>query len=151
MRRECGLGRRRGKVLEGLFVLTTLCLAALCTPVRATAQQESMDAVRALFAAFNAHAPDSMAAWVTDDFQLYYVDDAGIATLAVQGPEALRAEMRSYFEARPEVQSRISGVVEGDRFVALREQIVGGASSLAVYEVADGRVRRVWYYPAEGG
>lgn len=151
MRRECSVGGRRGKVLTGLVVVTTLGLTGLCTPVGATAQQEPMDAVRALFAAFNAHAPDSMAASVTDDFQLYYVDDAGIATLAVEGPEALRDEMRSYFEARPEVQSRISGVVDGDRFVALREQIVGGASSLAVYEVADGLVRRVWYYPAEGG
>jgi hypothetical protein len=39
--------------------------------------------------------------------------------------------------------------VNGPRFVSFREQIVGGKSSLAVYEVEAGLIRRVWYYPAE--
>jgi hypothetical protein len=57
--------------------------------------------------------------------------------------------MREYFVPRPEVRSTIVGAVNGPRFVSFREQIVGGKSSLAVYEVEAGLIRRVWYYPAE--
>ena len=57
--------------------------------------------------------------------------------------------MDTYFAARPSVRSVISGVVDGPVFVAFREQIVGGASSLAVYEVHNGLIRRAWYFPAE--
>lgn len=92
-----------------------------------------------------------MAALATDDFELYYVGEDGVAELATRGATALRDDMVAYFAARPTVRSRVTGSIGGRRFVAFREQIVGGASSLAVYEVVGARVRRAWYYPAEGG
>ena len=33
--------------------------------------------------------------------------------------------------------------------LTFREQVVGGESSLAVYEVHDSLIRRAWYFPAE--
>lgn len=103
----------------------------------------------ALIEAFNAHDPAAMATLVTDDFELYYVGDDGVATLATTGREALRQEMVEYFEVQPTVQSEIEGSVGGDRFVAFRERVVGGASSLAVYEIGGELLRRVWYFPSE--
>lgn len=102
-----------------------------------------------LVEAFNQHDPAAMAALVTGDFELYYVDESGVASLGIQGAEQLAAEMTSYFAARPTVRSTISAAIDGPVFVSFREQTVGGQSSLAVYEVRDGLIRRAWYFPAE--
>ena len=115
----------------------------------AEAPKGAMTTARQLLDAFNAHDPAAMAKLVTNDFELIYVDDQGKGEVALVGPEALVAEMTGYFKVRPEVQSKAESVIDGPRFAAFRERIVGGASSLAVYEVHDGLIRRVWYYPAE--
>lgn len=109
----------------------------------------ALSVAEALVDAFNRHDPEAMATLVHDDFELYYVDEAGVAALAVRGPEQLVAEMTPYFAARPDVRSTIAATIDGPVYVAFREQIVGGQSSLAVYEVRDGLIKRVWYYPAE--
>lgn len=113
--------------------------------------QEPIEVAESLLAAFNAHDPAGMASLVTDDFELFYIDAEGRAGLATTGPEALRLEMAAYFDALPGVRSEIEGAIPGTRYVAFRERIVGGDSSLAVYEVEGDRVRRAWYYPAESG
>jgi len=110
-----------------------------------------MDVAEALLVAFNEHDPETMASLVTPDFELFYFDNDGQAGLAVTGPEALRAEMTEYFASNPNVRTTMTGSITGDRFVAFREQVVGGASSLAVYEIVGSKVRRTWYYPAEPG
>jgi len=113
------------------------------------AELSALTAAQTLMDAFNQHDPDAMAALVTSDFELYYFDDEGVASLSTRGAEQLRADMVSYFASRPAVRSTIVDVIEGPVFVSFREQIVGGQSSLAVYEVRQGLIRRVWYYPAE--
>jgi hypothetical protein len=57
--------------------------------------------------------------------------------------------MNAYFASRPTVHSTITAAIDGPHFVSFREQITGGDSSLAVYEIRDGLVRRAWYFPAE--
>ena len=96
-----------------------------------------------------------MAALVSDDFELYYVS-GGDTTLGLRGPEALRAEMTEYFRGLPDVRSEALDTLVSGSFVAFRERVRwpgNGAektqSSLAVYEVREGSIRRVWYYPAE--
>jgi len=131
--------------------LAALLLLPLA-PGGATAQETESSALavaRALMDAFNEHDADAMAALVTSDFELYYFDEDGAASLSTKGPEQLRADMVSYFASRPSVRSTIVGAIDGPVFVSFREQIVGGQSSLAVYEVRRGLIRRVWYYPAE--
>jgi hypothetical protein len=114
-------------------------------PVQATA----LVTATALVDAFNLHDPLAMAELVTTDFELYYVDDKGVASLGTRGRVQLVDEMLGYFKSRPEVRSEIVGAIDGPVFVSFREQIVGGESSLAVYEVRDGLIRRAWYFPAE--
>ena len=130
------------------------CVLALSSILAAPVQGQGEDPVevaRALLAAFNAHDPEAMADLVTPSFELYYMSEDGSAGLALTGPEALREEMTAYFEALPAVQSEFRGAIGGHRFVAFREFIVGGDSSLVVYEIEGQKVRRAWYYPEEPG
>ena len=109
----------------------------------------ALSVAEALVDAFNQHDPAAMAALVSSDFELYYVDDQGVAGLALTGPDQLAAEMTGYFASRPSVQSVIADAIDGPVYTSFREQIVGGQSSLAVYEVRDGLIKRVWYFPKE--
>jgi len=109
----------------------------------------ALSVAEALLEAFNRHDPEAMAALVAPDFELYYVDEEGVAELAVRGPVELVAEMTAYFESLPSVRSTIAAAIDGPVYVSFREQIVGGQSSLAVYEIRHDLIRRVWYYPAE--
>ena len=144
--------RASGAPLSGSIPLWALGLFALLgaeIPAQEQAPPSARSVVEALLAAFNQHDPAAMAALVTTDFELYYIDDQGVAELSLRGPDGLRAEMTGYFANRPNVRSRIAGVVDGPVFVSFREQVVGGQSSLAVYEVRAGLIKRVWYFPAE--
>ena len=109
----------------------------------------ALTVAEALVDAFNQHDPTAMAAMVSGDFELYYVDEDGLAALALTGPDQLAAEMTGYFASNPSVQSTIADAVDGPAYASFREQIVGGQSSLAVYEVREGLIKRVWYFPAE--
>ncbi len=112
-------------------------------------ERSALSVAQALVDAFNDHNPEAMAVLVSPDFELYYFDDDGVARLAIHGPEQLAAEMTAYFSNHPSVQSTIADAVDGPVYTSFREQIVGGQSSLAVYEVREGLIIRVWYYPAE--
>ena len=128
-----------------------LVAALFVAPFAQAGAPTALAVATALVDAFNDHDPVAMARLVTKDFELYYFDEHGVAGRALQGPEALMAEMKGYFAARPSVRAEIVGAVDGPVFVSFREQIVGGQSALAVYEVRNGLIRRVWYYPAEPG
>lgn len=99
--------------------------------------------------AFNAHDAEAMGAFVTDDVEIFYVDDAGVPEIGTRGRSQLATQMTAYFEALPEVASSIESILPGPVYVSVRERIVDGAASLAVYEVRDGLIRRVWYYPVD--
>lgn len=118
----------------------------------------ALDTAKRLLDAFNRHDPAAMAALVDPRFELIYVSEDGLSEIAARGPAELERQMTAYFRAQPSVRSEIEGSIGGSRFVAFRERPQPTAerperrpSSLAVYEVVDGKIRRAWYYPAEGG
>lgn len=132
--------------------MSALVLTIL-TPAAGHAQRDGTDdpvkVVETFIDAFNDHDVPAMMSLVTEDIELYYQDENGVFGLASRSAEQLATDMRAYFAHRPTVRSTIDGVIAGPTFVAFREQIVGGKSSVAVYEIRQGLVRRVWYYPAE--
>ena len=130
-----------------LLVFGSLLLTEVSAQEPGTAS--ALPIAEALVDAFNRHDPEEMATLVSPDFELYYVDEEGVAGLAISGPDQLAGEMETYFASHPSVQSTIAGAIDGPVYTSFREQIVGGQSSLAVYEVRDGLIKRVWYYPAE--
>lgn len=112
--------------------------------------QDVRQPVLQLLEAFNAHDPERMGQVVADDVEVFYVAEDGAAELGTRGRAQLVAEMTDYFQALPDVQSEVEAMISGNTYVSLRERIVGGDASLAVYEVRDGRIQRVWYYPVDG-
>ena len=143
--------------MRPLWTGLALLLCLTVTPLAmADDEGSALATAKQLLDAFNRHDPDAMAALVAGDFELFYVSDAGQAELGAKGPDDLRTQMTGYFASRPTVRSVIEGSVDGPRFASFRERAISirdgmerSASSLAVYEVVDGKVLRVWYYPAE--
>jgi hypothetical protein len=142
----------RGVAVHAIRVTGLLLLAWVPSTgvgAQAAGAAGALPIAEALVEAFNRHDPKAMTSLVSPNFELYYVDEEGVADLAVSGPDQLFDEMTAYFETRPAVRSVIADAIDGPVYVSFREQIVGGRSSLAVYEIRDGLIRRVWYFPAE--
>ena len=143
---------------EYRYLLTTCCVFfATLTSATAVVAQQHAALIDEFSAAFNAHNPEKMASFVTDDFALYYVSTDGEAELATQGPKALAREMAQYFQALPTVASKLDQRNEVGDYVSFRETASWttangqqkSQASLAVYQIADGKIQRVWYYPAQ--
>ena len=95
-----------------------------------------------------------MAALVTEDFEYLSVNGANLGVDA-KGREALRQSMVSYFGSFPDVHSVLEHATLTGPYVAIRERVAWTAksgpqsqASLGVYEVHEGLIRRVWYFPA---
>lgn len=114
----------------------------------------SEQVVRAFIAAYNRHAvPDLLA-----------LADTGIVWLSVEGDSvrveargraALEQSLTGYFRQVPSTRSDVESLSALGPWVSVRErarwQGANGPrtqAALSVYEVRDGLVRRVWYYPA---
>ena len=134
------------KALRALLFGCLLLLTA-CTHVKNSTG--ALSVAEELVEAFNRHDAEAMARQVATNFELYYVDEAGASALAITGRDQLIKEMKGYFESQPSVKSTVLSSMDGPVYVSFREQIVGGQSSLAVYEIRDQLIQRVWYYPAE--
>ena len=55
--------------------------------------------------------------------------------------------MTTYFTSHPSVKSTIAAAIDGPVYTSFREQIVGGQSSIAVYEIRNGLIKRACLLP----
>ena len=131
-----------------------LILATAAAPAQEMVSKESAIVI-AFVDAFNAHDPAAMAEMVTDDVQWLAINGDAMSVDA-QGKKALTAAMAAYFEACPSCRSEISGLVHLDSRVSVIETAhweskdgPRSQSAFAVYELRDGLIRRVYYFPAE--
>ena len=114
------------------------------------------ECVRAFVAAFNARDVDGMLALATDGVEWASVDGAKV-TIETAGKEALRTSMTSYFASCPSCRSALEWVaVTGARVAAFeraswtaKDGAAKSQASLSVYELVDGKIARVYYFPAE--
>lgn len=112
--------------------------------------------VRAQLAAFNVRDVEAMIRLVTDDFVWYNIKGDEMSVEA-RGREALKKGMEGYFKSLPSARSEIHTMSTNGYFVSVRERATWKSKSgedrsqnaLAVYEVIDGKIKRVWYYPAQ--
>jgi len=105
--------------------------------------------VRSSVEAFNKHDAAALTALYAADLKWWSVSDKGLS-LEVDGAAAARDWLAGYFKEYPDVRSEILELSQSGPFVSFREQVTwkgGSQTSHAVYEVRDGRIVRVWYYP----
>lgn len=111
--------------------------------------------VRAQVAAFNQHDPDALVALLAPTVKWLSLDGEKVSVDG-DGREALRTWLTGYFKNYPDVKSEMFDVAQNGPFVIYRERASWTAKdgakraqqSLATYEVRDGLIARVWYFPA---
>ena len=143
------------KSCAALTAIGLLIVGIGAGPQRDPLQTKSnLDVIDEFVAAFNAHAPAEMMAFVSDDVRWMSVNGEKIA-VETGDRESLQQAMTDYFRAMPTVQSATEEAVASGRFVSVRERVFWGPESarssqaaLAVYEFRGGKIHRVWYFPA---
>ena len=141
-------------VIAAGFVGLLLSFGAGTAAEPTPAPPDAIAVVRAQVADFNKHDAVALAERVSPDF-VYYNVTSDATTVETKGREALREGMTAYFKSFPDVRSEIEGLMQAGPFVSFRERAIWTSatgekaqSALAIYEVHDGLITRVWYYPA---
>lgn len=139
----------------GLLMLAVGIALGCSSPSIAQADADPLEIVTAYVAAYNARDIDAMAAMMHDDIMWIAVEEDGVAPMAV-GKDDLTDQMRAYVASAGATKSTLGEPVRHGRFLSVTEtatwQTADGQnrsqSAGAVYELEDGLIRRVWYYPA---
>lgn len=111
--------------------------------------------LRAYLDAFNRHEPDAVAALLSPRVKWYSLDADKLVTDG-DGREALRAGLAGYFKSLPDVRSDFLTIEQTGAFLSVRERATWTAKdgsrlsqqSHAVYEIREGLIERVWYFPS---
>ena len=111
--------------------------------------------VAAFAEAYNNGDLDGMMDHAHDAFSWRSIENDKAETI-VSNADALRNELSSYFNADQKPRSDVVVVKSHGDYVTTLERAywtVDGAersqASFAVYQIEDGRIRRVWYFPAQ--
>lgn len=101
------------------------------------------------FDAYNQHNVKMVVDLVAEDFKMYSVMEDTM-TVDINGNEELRNWLTNYFKDLPNVTSEMGEISESGNYVSFIETAYWGEnrsqSSLAVYEIWNGKIKRVWYY-----
>lgn len=128
--------------------------AGTATPAAPTPRDTSAAAVvRAYIEAYNAHDVEKVLTFLAPDFVWLSITADSVAVEA-RGVDAIRAQLVDYFRSIPTARSTLEDVTALGPWVSARERAhwvsasgPRSQASLSVYEVRDGLLRRVWYYP----
>ena len=150
----------RAKTISKLWlVVVAVSLVAVVTVSlesgTATAQAEHETRVREFVAAFNTRNIEAMLGAVDENVQWLSVNEAKV-TIETEGKNALRESMERYFRSCPSCKSSLEWVQKsGSRVTAMERATWSGKSglksqtSLSVYEFRNGKILRVYYFPAD--
>lgn len=140
-----------------VFLFTVALAIAACSPdaertAPPLAAGDNVEVVTGLMAAFNDHDADKMRNYWHPD--VTWIELSGDrASLVTTSAAQLYDELVAYFETYPTVSSSLESISVNGAFVTAIERPVweeGGErksqSSVVVYEIIDGKVKRFWYY-----
>lgn len=139
------------------MIRPSVAAASLFLCANALAQTATPEAaVRANAAAFNAQNVEALVATVAEEFAWFNVEGEK-TTAETRGREALRSGMTGYFKSLPSAKSEIESLSVNGAFVSVKERAKwkskGGEdrsqAALAIYEVREGLIKRVWYFPSQ--
>ena len=133
----------------GLFALTA------CSTLPPAPLSSKFTVISAYTAAYNDRDVEAMAELMHPDIQWLSVNGDKVDVFA-NGKADLVAQMTDYVSSPAATTSSLGDIVTDGPYLAVQETArwprsdgsMGEQSALAVYEVSDGLIRRVWYYPA---
>ena len=110
--------------------------------------------LRAYIDAFNRHETDAVAAFCAENFKWYSVEGDKTSTDA-ESRAQLRDWLAGYFKSLPTVRSDFLAVEQSGPFLTVRERASWdnqegrrvSQQAIGIYEIRDGLIKRVWYYP----
>ena len=110
--------------------------------------------LRAYLDSYNRHEPDLVAALLSPKVKWYSLDADKLSTDG-DGREALRTWLAGYFKSRPDTRSDFLAIEQIGAFLSVRERASWTAKDgtsrsqqgHGVYEIRDGLIERVWYFP----
>ena len=96
--------------------------------------------------AYNAHDIDAFLATYSPDIELFTLG----GDRRSQGLDAMRARYGKVFKAAPELHCDITHRIAQGKIVIDHEHLTGlpnggSVDAIAIYEVRDGKIRRVWF------
>lgn len=111
--------------------------------------------LRAYLDAFNRHEADAVAAFCADTFKWHSLEGDKSSIDAESRPQ-LRDWLTGYFKSLPTVRSEFLSVDQAGPFLSVRERASWqnkagqrvSQQALGVYEIRNGLIQRVWYYPS---
>ena len=140
--------------LAPALAAAALAAAAFSAAGAQSSPADSTEVVRGFGDAFDARELDALLALAHPEVEWLSVSGSEIA-VETRGREALGESLRGYFASCPSCRSTVEVYQVVGPYVSALEHAEwekDGArlrqSSLSVYEIVDGLVRRVWYYPA---
>ncbi|HJV22781.1 MAG TPA: alpha/beta hydrolase fold domain-containing protein [Holophagaceae bacterium] len=94
--------------------------------------------------------------WVAPE-SAWFLEGSAPSPPATPGPEGLRTRLEQELKARPGAKVELHMLTTNGAFVSVRERVSWAPpdapprsrNALVVYEVAEGRIRRVWRYPEQ--
>lgn len=142
--------------MRRLILVAALALIVISTALSGTEPVRSpKDSVIEFVAAFTRHDLPALLAFTHADIEWLTISESTVL-IETRGQEALGASLRSYFDSCPTCQATVEVSSVNGNFVSAvetatwqsKEGVARAQSSLSVYEFVDGKIRRVWYYPA---
>lgn len=134
------------------FALVALFAGCAASPGRAVPSQDARAVVERYLQAINRRDLVSLAAFATPDVEWISLAN-GERIVEVSGREALRQAYEEYFKQNMFAHWRIERALVNDRYVAVVERSEWGEGatresriSMGVYEIVDGRIRRITYF-----
>lgn len=131
-----------------------LALAA-CAPAAETPAPVANPIIEAYTAAYNTQDLAAMQGMMHPDIEWISLEGSE-AIIYTSGRDQLVAELESYFASSSQSQSDLAHWATTGPYISVTERIVRPgqqpgedvSAARAVYELEDGLIRRVWYYPA---
>lgn len=127
---------------------------AQAPPAAVSTDSSSLAVVRAYFAIYNTHDIEGTVRLLAPDFRWLSAQGDSVVVEA-RGIPAIRAGLVDYFRRLPSARSEIEAATALGPWVMVRERVIWvtatgprSQAAISVYEVRDGLLRSVWYYPA---
>ena len=153
---KCILFEARQLVLPSVALIFLLSGCQSAAPYNSVQQEsERAKVVRLFIDAYNQKDTQTMLKYAHADIEWIYTDGSD-TFVQTSGTQALVNAMNEYWQGLPSARSEVIWLQESHARVAVHEKAlwtVDGVnksqSALSVYSFLDGKIRRVWYFPAE--